>query len=49
VDSPPFRDTEASVEWALAEKLFHLHGGDLSRRVGEGEETGFGIFLPASG
>jgi hypothetical protein len=48
-DSAPFRSTEASVEWALAEKLFQLHGGNISQHVGGGEERGVGIFLPAAG
>jgi hypothetical protein len=44
-----FRTAEAGVEWALAEKLFDLHGGRLSQDTGEGNTLGLVMFLPVCG
>jgi hypothetical protein len=44
--SPWFRTAEAGVEWALAEKLFDLHGGRLSQDAGEANTLGVVMFLP---
>jgi hypothetical protein len=44
-----FRTAEAGVEWALAEKLFDLHGGRLSQDAGEADTLGLVMFLPVCG
>lgn len=47
-ESAFFKTAEGGVEWALAEKVFRLHGGVLSHRA-EGEGQGIVIKLPATG
>jgi hypothetical protein len=44
-----FRTGEASVEWALAEKLFDLHGGRLSHESGTTDQVALEMFFPVSG
>jgi hypothetical protein len=44
-----FRSAEASVEWALAEKLFDMHGGRLSHESGATGEVTVVMFFPVSG
>jgi hypothetical protein len=48
-ESPLFRTAQADVEWALAEKLFELHGGGLYRHADGADERGWVIFLAVSG
>lgn len=44
--SPLFRTSEAGVEWALAQKLVALHGGELVERAQERGEKNLVLFLP---
>jgi len=44
-----FRSAEASVEWALAEKLFDMHGGRLSHESGTTDTVTVVMFFPVSG
>ena len=44
--SPLFRTAEAGIEWAVAEKVVALHGGELLERNEGPEEKSLVIFLP---
>ena len=44
--SPLFRTSEAGVEWALAEKVVALHGGELSEEAPTASEKSLVVFLP---
>ena len=44
--SPLFRTAEAGIEWAVAQKVVGLHGGELLERDGGPEEKSLVIFLP---
>ena len=44
--SPLFRTAEAGIEWAVAEKVVALHGGELLERNEGTEEKSLVIFLP---
>jgi len=44
--SPLFRTAEAGVEWAVAQKVVALHGGELAERTEERGGKGVVIFLP---
>ena len=46
--SPLFRTSEAGVEWAVAEKVVALHGGELSECAPDGGEKILTLFLPLS-
>jgi signal transduction histidine kinase len=46
--SPLFRTSEAGVEWAVAQKVIALHGGELSEIVEEGGGKTVTLFLPLS-
>ena len=45
--SPLFRTSEAGIEWAVAQKVVALHGGELSDVTGDTEKTII-LFLPLS-
>jgi len=47
-DSPLFRTAESGIEWAVAQKVVALHGGELSERMDGPEEKRLVIFLPLS-
>lgn len=44
--SPLFRDAEAGVEWAVAQKLIELHGGEIVERYDSNGQKVVMIFLP---
>ena len=44
--SPLFRTAEAGVEWAVAQKVVALHGGELSEHAQDGREKQLVFFLP---
>jgi signal transduction histidine kinase len=44
--SPLFRTAEAGVEWAVAQKVIALHGGELSEHAPDGREKQLIVFLP---
>jgi signal transduction histidine kinase len=44
--SPLFRTAEAGVEWAVAQRVIALHGGELSEQITESGEKTLTIFLP---
>ena len=44
--SPLFRTAEAGVEWAVAQKVVALHGGELSEHNQDGREKQMLFFLP---
>ena len=44
--SPLFRTAEAGIEWAVAQKVVALHGGELLERNEGPEEKSLVIFLP---
>jgi signal transduction histidine kinase len=44
--SPLFRTSEAGVEWAVAQKVVALHGGELSEHAQGSGEKQLVIFLP---
>jgi len=44
--SPLFRTAEAGIEWAVAQKVVGLHGGELQERNEGPEEKSLVIFLP---
>jgi signal transduction histidine kinase len=44
--SPLFRTSEAGIEWAVAQKVVALHGGELSEITGDGAEKTIILFLP---
>ena len=46
--SPLFRTSEAGIEWAVAQKVVALHGGELSECTQEGETKTLSVFLPLS-
>jgi signal transduction histidine kinase len=46
--SPLFRTAEAGVEWAVAQKVVALHGGELTERAQGNGEKSLVIFLPLS-
>src|SRR5438874_4150037 len=44
--SPLFRTAEAGIEWAVAQKVVALHGGELLERNEGAEEKSLAIFFP---
>lgn len=44
--SPLFRTAEAGVEWAVAQKLIEMHGGEISERYDSNGRREVVIFLP---
>ncbi len=46
--SPLFRTSEAGVEWAVAQKVVALHGGELSDCAHDSGEKTLMLFLPLS-
>jgi signal transduction histidine kinase len=46
--SPLFGSSKAGVEWALAERLVTLHGGELVERPDEAQQKHLSVFLPLS-
>jgi len=44
--SPLFRTAEAGIEWAVAQKVVALHGGELLERNEGPEEKSLVVFLP---
>ena len=46
--SPLFRTSEAGIEWAVAQKVVALHGGELSEITGDGAHKTIVLFLPLS-
>jgi len=44
--SPLFRTAQVGVEWAVAQKVIALHGGELSEHVQDGREKQLVFFLP---
>lgn len=44
--SPLFRTSEAGVEWAVAQKVVALHGGELQERTDGPGDKSLVIFLP---
>jgi signal transduction histidine kinase len=44
--SPLFRAAEAGVEWAVAQKLIELHGGEIEESIEPGGRKVVLIFLP---
>jgi signal transduction histidine kinase len=44
--SPLFRGAEAGVEWAMAQRILALHGGELSEQNHQPGERSMLIFLP---
>jgi len=46
--SPLFQTSEAGVEWALAERVVALHGGELVDGTGQDEKKGLTVFLPVA-
>jgi len=44
--SPLFRTSEAGIEWANAQKVVALHGGELSEISGDGVRKTVVLFLP---
>ena len=46
--SPLFRTSEAGIEWAVAQKVLALHGGELSEINGDGAQKTLVLFLPLS-
>ncbi len=44
--SPLFRTAEAGVEWAVAQRIIALHGGELVEDGGDREAKRLRIFLP---
>ena len=44
--SPLFRTAEAGLEWAVAQKFVHLHGGELLERCDVPGEKELVLFLP---
>jgi len=46
VPSPLFRTAEAGVEWAVAQKLIEMHGGEIVERCDANGRKTVLIFLP---
>ena len=46
--SPLFRTSELGIEWAMAQKIVALHGGELSEITGDGVRKTIVLFLPLS-
>jgi signal transduction histidine kinase len=46
--SPLFRTAEAGVEWAVAQRIVALHGGELTEHADERGEKALVVFLPLS-
>jgi hypothetical protein len=44
--SPLFRTAEVGVEWAVAQKVVALHGGELSEHAQDTKEKELVFFLP---
>ena len=44
--SPLFRTAEAGVEWAVAQKLIEMHGGEIVERCDANGRRTVVIFLP---
>jgi hypothetical protein len=44
--SPLFRTAEVGVEWAVAQKLIEMHGGEISEQLGTNGHKIVAIFLP---
>ena len=44
--SPLFRTAEAGVEWAVAQKVMALHGGELAEHIKDAREKRLVVFLP---
>jgi hypothetical protein len=44
----PVRTSDAGIEWAVAQKVIALHGGELAERADEGGAKALTLFLPLS-